>query len=171
MPFPPSPWHLPPRPHPIQAQRSALVYGAGWLHTLDEVHDKDSSRRHNSTWAQHVDEKDYLPGDLATELAELRGLELDVPLYRTGRVLARLDSIMWEAVQGADEVAGVVAGGEDGGGEGGPRGGAGGAGGGTAGAPGASGKEADEPRCGYFWQGTHPAPINVRSVRNAHPHP
>ncbi|KAG2489058.1 hypothetical protein HYH03_012494 [Edaphochlamys debaryana] len=70
-----------------------MQLGVGWPHTLREIHDKDSVKaaaRLNLTY------EDYLPRDL-DRLYEKQGP--DVGFYRFGKVLVRLDSLLFSSAR------------------------------------------------------------------------
>ncbi|PNW70247.1 hypothetical protein CHLRE_17g711900v5 [Chlamydomonas reinhardtii] len=71
-----------------------IELGVGWPHTLREIHDKDSTK---AAKLLNLTYEDYLPTDIQ-RLFEKQGP--DVEFYRFGRVLVRLDTLLFHVARG-----------------------------------------------------------------------
>ncbi|GLC36550.1 hypothetical protein PLESTM_000459100 [Pleodorina starrii] len=71
----------------IEIRNLILLYGVGWTHTLEEVHDKNSNERE-----AQFNTSSYLPADLHKLLG---GQGVDLELYGFARTLALLDPVVY----------------------------------------------------------------------------
>ncbi|GFR52721.1 hypothetical protein Agub_g15274, partial [Astrephomene gubernaculifera] len=70
-----------------------IQLGLGWPHTLREIHDKDSAK---AAKLLNLTYEDYLPRDMERLYARQQP---DVEFYRFGRVLVRLDALLFSVAR------------------------------------------------------------------------